>query len=121
MQHGPAPIYDSAHFLFLPRFTRIVAPAETEKNHEEKSVVAEFNRAQLEKRRPTCGSTAVREWLHTHRPKVALHPSMTDYCDTGKYLKEQVSRNQAIINRMQQSGSASEVEMGAIESAKSDL
>ena len=113
----------SAHF-FLPRFTRIVAPAEREKNHEEKSrssVVAEFNRAQLEIGRPTCGSTAMREWLHTHRPKVALHPSMTDYCDTCKYLKEQVSWNQAITNRMQQSGSASEVEMRAIESAKSDL
>ena len=46
---------------------------------------------------------------------------MTDYCDTCKYLKEQISRNQTITNRMQQSGSASEVEMRAIQSAKSDL
>ena len=80
-----------------------------------------FNRAQLKKGQPTCGNTAAREWLHKHRPKVAIHPSMTDYCDTCKYLKEQLSRNQAIFNRMQQSGSASDVEMTAMQSAKPDL
>ena len=80
-----------------------------------------FNRAQLENGQPTCGNTAAREWLHKHRPKVALHPSMTDYCDMCKYLKEQLSHNQAIFNCMQQSGSASEVEMRAMESAKADL
>jgi hypothetical protein len=114
----------SAHYFFLPQFTRIVGPAEGEKNFEEKrksSVVAQFNRAQLEKGRPTCGNTAAREWLRQHRPKVALHPSMTDYCDTCKHLKEQLSRNQAISNRMQQSGSASAVEMRATESTKADL
>ena len=46
---------------------------------------------------------------------------MTDFCDTCKYLKEQLSHNQAIYNRMQQSGSAVEVEMRAMESAKADL
>ena len=110
----------SAH-SFLPQFTRIVGPAEREKNFEEKcksSVVAQFNRAQLEKGRPTCSNTAAREWLQKHRWKVALHPSMTDYCE---YLKEQISRNQAIHNRMQQSGSVSAVEMRATESANADL
>ena len=114
----------SAHFFFLPQFTRIVAPAEREKDYEHKcrsSVVAAFNRAQREKGRPTCSNTAAREWLHKNKPKVAIHPSMTDYCDTCKYLKEQLSRNQAIFNRMQQSGSASGVEMRAMESTKSDL
>ena len=113
----------SAHF-FLPQFTRIVGPAEREKNFEDKcksSVVAQFNRAQLEKGRPTYSNTAAREWLQKHRPKIALHPSMTDYCDTCKYLKEQLSHNQAIYNRMQQSGSASAVEMRETESAKADL
>ena len=85
------------------------------------SVVAAFNRAQREKGRPTCSNTAARKWLHKHRPKVAIHPSMTDYCDTCQYLKEQLTRNQAIFNRMQQSGSASRVEMRAMESTKSDL
>jgi hypothetical protein len=54
-------------------------------------------------------------------PKVALHPSMTDYYDTCKYLKEQLSRNQAILNHQQQSGSTSEVELRTLESAKRNL
>ena len=110
----------SAHYFFLPKFTHIVAPAVGEKNYEKSrsSVVAEFNRAQRENERSTCGSTAVREWLKEHRPKVA---SMTDYRDTCKYLKEQLSRNQAITDRWQQSGSASDVEMRANESTKIDL
>ena len=52
----------------------------------------------------TCGPTAANEWLQKHRPKVTLHPSMTDYCDT-RFFKEQLSRVQAITNRLQQSGS----------------
>ena len=69
----------------------------------------------------TCGSTAASEWLQKHRRKVALHPSMTDYCDTCKYLKEQLSRNQAIANSAQQSGSASEGEIRALQSTKENL
>ena len=114
----------SAQFFFLPKFTRIATPREGEKNYAEKSkssVVAEFNRVQRENERPTCGSTAAVEWLKKHRPKVALHPSMTDYCDTCKYLKEQLSRNQAILNRQQQSGSTSGAELRTLESAKRNL
>ena len=84
-------------------------------------MVAEFNRVQRENGRQTCGSTAAIEWLKKHRPKVALHPSMTDYCDTCKYLKEQLSRNQAILNRQQQSGSIPEAELRALELAKVNL
>lgn len=114
----------SAQFFFLPKFTRVATPRAGEKNYEEKSkssVVAEFNRVQREKEQQTCGSTAAVEWLKKHRPKVAFHPSMTDYCDTCKYLKEQLSRNQAILNRQQQSGSTSEAELRALESAKRNL
>lgn len=113
----------SAQFFFLPKFTRIAAPREREKNFDEKaksSLVAEFNRVQTEMGRQTCGSTAASEWLQRHRNKVALHPSMTDYCDTCKYLKEQLSRNQAITNRAQQSGSTPEGEMRALETSKED-
>lgn len=85
------------------------------------SLVGEFNRAQQEKGRNICGSTTAIEWLKKHRPKVALHPSMTDYCDTCKYLKEQQSRNQAILNRSRQSSSSSEEDIKALESKKSDL
>ena len=101
----------SAQFFLLPKFTRIAAPREGEKKYEEKlqsSVVSQFNKAQREKGRQTCHNSAAANWLQKYRPKVALHPSMTDYCDTCKHLKEQLSRNQAVLNRLQQSGSASE-------------
>ena len=114
----------SAQFFFLPKFTRVATPKNGEKSYDEKSrssVVSEFNRSQRENGRQTCGSTAAREWLQIHRPKTALHPSMTDYCDTCKHLKEQISRNQAITNRLQQSGSASKAEVRALQSSKTDL
>ena len=113
-----------AQFFFLPKFTRVHAPREGEKNYNEKcssSVVSEFNRVQRENGKQTCGSTAAKEWLRQHRPKLALHPSMTDYCDTCKSLKEQLSREQTILNRLQQSGSAPEMEIQAIEITKADL
>ena len=53
-----------------------------------------------------CLNTAASVWLQKNRPNVALHPSMTDYCDTCKHFKEQLARNQAVLNRLQQSDSA---------------
>ena len=82
----------STQFFLLPKFTRIAAPRDGEKNSElkfESSVAAQFNKAQTEKGKHTCRNTAAADWLHKHRPKVALHPSMTDYCDTCKHFKEQ--------------------------------
>ena len=114
----------SSHFFFHPKFTRIAPPREGEKNYEEKaqsSLVYEFNRIQKGMGRQTCGSTAATEWLKQHQPKVALHPSMTDYCDTCKYLKEQLSRNQAIINHSQQSGSVPEIQVRSLQATKRDL
>ena len=111
----------SAQYFFVPKFTRIAAPRQGEKNFNEKvqsSVVSQFNKAQTERGKPTCGNTAATEWLEKHRPKVALHPSMTDYCDTCKHLKEELSRNQAVLNRLQQSGSASEIELRVREDTK---
>ena len=99
----------SAQFFFHPKFSRIAPPRQGEKNFDDKahtSLVAEFNRVQRESGKSTCGPTAASEWLQKHRPKVALHPSMTDYCDTCKSLKEELCRTQAISNRLHQSGSA---------------
>ena len=114
----------SAQFFFLPKFTRIAAPRDGEKNYEEKmqsSVVFQFNKAQTEKGKQTCRNTAATDWLQKHRPKVALHPSMTDYCDTCKHFKEQLSRNQAVLNRLHQSGSATAGEIRALETTKEEL
>lgn len=85
------------------------------------SLVAEFNRAQKELGKGTCGPTAAGEWLKMHRPKVALHPSMTDYCDTCKNLKEEISHQQTIIDRLQQSGCTSEGDLRAREQTKHQL
>ena len=103
----------SAQYFFHPKFTRVAPPST--------SIVAEFNRAQREMDRGTCGPTAASEWLKAHYPNVALHPSMTDYCDTCKNLKEELSRHQAIINRLHQSGSTSESNLHACEEAKQHL
>ena len=114
----------SAQFFFLPKFAQVDAPSGGEKNYDEKcksSIVYEFNRVQREESRQTCSSSVARQWLHQHRPKTSIHPSMTDYCDTCKYLREQLSRQQAILNRLQQSGSALEAEVKAIEKTKTDL
>ena len=46
---------------------------------------------------------------------------MIDYCDSSKHFKEQLSQNQAIINRLQQSGSAAEGELRALETSKEEL
>lgn len=111
----------SAQFFFHPKFSRIAPPREGEKNYEEKcssSLVFEFRRAQQESNRGVCGPSAAAEWLEKYRPKVALHPSMTDYCDTCKHLKEELSRTQAIMNRLQQSGNASEVDIKYYEELK---
>ena len=98
----------SAQF-FLPKFTLVATPRVGEKNFDKKSkssVVAEFNTECRERRVDKPVAPLLRfEWLKKHRPNVALHPSMTDYCDTCKYLKEQLSRNQAILNRYQRSES----------------
>ena len=56
-----------------------------------KSVVWVFNRAQEEVGEGTCSGFAARQWLHKFRPKVALHPHKTDYCDTSKFNKEYIS------------------------------
>ena len=66
--------------FFIPKFSRIAPPRPGENYHHKvkASVVSEFNRAQMERGRSTCGPTAASEWLDKHRPKAALHPSMTD-------------------------------------------
>ena len=110
----------SAQFFFLPKFTRIAAPRDGEEKMQS-SVVCQFNKAQTEKGKQTCRNTAATDWLQKHRPKVALHPSMTDYCDTCKHFKEQLSRNQAVLNRLHQSGSATAGEIRALETTKEEL
>lgn len=62
----------SAQFFFHPKFSQIAPPREGEKNFEEKcrsSVVFEFNRAQREEGKGTCGLSAADEWLKNFVPR----------------------------------------------------
>lgn len=96
-------------YYFLPKFRRIDPPKKGEKNAEEKagvSVACEFNRAQQSIGKDTISSFTVRQWLKIYRPKVAIHPQRTDYCDTCKRLEMEISRSQQVIKRLRQSGSA---------------
>ena len=114
----------SAQFFFHLKFSRIAPPRQGEKNYDDKahtSLVAEFNRVQRELGKGICGPTAASEWLKKHRPKVALHPSVTNYCDTCKNLKEELCRVQAITNRLRQSGSAAEADLRAHDDHKVKL
>ena len=104
----------SPQFFFIPKFTRIDPPKPGEKDFDVKaksSVVWTFNHTQEETGGGTCSAFAARDWLKNDRPKVALHPHKSDYCDTCKYLKEELSRQQAILKRLSQSGSAKEEEL----------
>jgi len=46
---------------------------------------------------------------------------MTDYCDSCKHFKEQLSRNQAIMNCYEQSGKVTESELQALQETRQHL
>ena len=96
-------------YYFLPQFTRIDPPKAGEVNFERKaksSVVSEFNRTQTEAGKSNISGFTGRKWLAENRPKVALCPSMTDYCDLCKHLGEQIRRCRTTLDRLCQSGNA---------------
>ena len=104
----------SAQFYFLPQFTRIDPPKKGEKGYQEKmksSVVAQFNLAQSEVGKATISGFTARKWLNEERPKLALCPSMTDYCDTCKEFNENMRRVRTTINRKVQSGNNDPIEI----------
>lgn len=109
----------SAQYYFLPKFTRIDPPKNGEPNYGEKersSLLSEFNRAQREQGKPEVKSgSTVRDWLKNHRPKHALCPHMTDYCDTCKELGVQLKSLKATRKRLVESGNAQSSEIQEIE------
>ena len=108
----------SPQFYFISKFTRIDPPKTGEKDFDTKahaSVVWTFNHAQAETGQPPCSAFAAQQWLKDHRPKVALHPHKSDYCDTCKGLKEEISRYSATLKRLRQSGSAPEQELRSVQ------
>ena len=99
-----------AHFYFSPKFSRIGEPKRSEKNFDDKtthSLICEFNRAQQEAGKVGCSERSAFRWLKEHRPKHAICPHLTDYCDTCKQLGEEINRQRTILQRLRHSGDSS--------------
>ncbi len=102
---------------FLPKFTTIQTPKTSVSNYEERvqrSVVGEFNRSQHERGRGECSNSSSHNWLK-QRPKVAICPHQTDYCDTCKQKQVEIHTKQTTVNRLLQSCNSDPVEVKKIE------
>ena len=87
----------------------------------ERSVIAVFNTMQAQKGKETVGDSTARGWLKQYRPKVAIHPHYSDYCDKCKHISEEISRNEAIKKRLAQLGNATVAEILFNEEMMSEL
>ena len=76
------------------------------------SLVGEFNRTQQERSRNGCSNGSAWNWLKQDRPKYALHPHKSDYCDFCVRKHEEINRQRTTLN---QTGSSSEEDQKAIE------
>ena len=109
---------------FSPKFTTIQTPKKGAKNFEQRvltSIVGEFNRAQVDQERGTCSNYSASTWLKKHRPKHGIYPHKKDYCDTCAQLKADMKAKQTALNRIRQSGSATEHEQKELEASISTL
>ena len=93
-------------------------PSKGATNYEEKmssSLVGEFNRTQQEKGRGGCSDGSAWNWLKQDRPKYALYPHKSDYCDFCAHKHEEIHCQQTTLNRIRQTGSSSEENQKVIE------
>ena len=72
------------------------------------SLVCEFNRTQREASLDTISSQTAINWLKAERPKTAIYPHQTDYCDYCSKIKAEIQACQQRISRHLQSGTTSE-------------
>jgi len=72
-------------------------------------LVYEFNRT-LEGNKKISNGTA-KKWLKAYRPKHAICPHKTDYCEMCAECQEQKRRHETISIRLQQEGNGSETEI----------
>ena len=102
--HGPT-------YYFTPKFTMLRVPNKDDPQYEYKchhSVLYELNRTLEEESLGSISVGTFHSWLKQHRPYIAICPQRTDFCDTCKEYQEDFARSRQIINRLKQSGSASE-------------
>ena len=96
----------------------------TVSNYESKaltSLVCEFNRCQTEAGHGTVCSSTVLSWLKEERPKVAIYPHQSDYCDYCIRVKKETQACQQKIACHLQSGSTSEDVFEELKKEKEDL
>lgn len=105
--HGPL-------WFFNSKFNRINAPSagETDKpeNWKRRSLVYEFNKT-LEDNKSSISNGTAKKWLKAYRPKHAICPRKTDYCEICFECQEQKRRHETIAMRLQQEGNGSESEI----------
>ena len=109
---------------FLPKFKTISQPKRSVSNYESKvltSLVCEFNRCQTEAGQGTVCSSTVLSWLKEERPKVAIYPHQSYYCDYCSKVKKETQACQQKIARHLQSGSTSEDVFEKLKKEKEDL
>ena len=109
----------SATHYFLPIFKTIQTPKKGVHHYSqrlEESVVGVFNRVQVECGRGTCSNGSAAAWLKAERPKLAIYPHKSDYCDTCAYLRQSISGLQTSLKRKRHTGSVGENEQRQLES-----
>lgn len=85
------------------------------------SIVGEFNRAQVDQGKGTCSNYSASTWLKQYRPKHGIYPHKKDYCDACAQIKADMKAKQTALNRIRQSGSATEQDQRELETAISTL
>lgn len=104
--HGPL-------FFLNATFDRLNAPSVSEVGKPEpwkrRSFVYEFNRTLEDERRISNGTA--KKWLKMYRPKHAICPKKTDYCEMCVECQEQKKRHETISMRLQQNGNGNEDEI----------
>ncbi len=104
--HGPL-------YFLNSKFDRINTPslscADKPETWKRRSLVYEFNRT-LEGNTSISNGTA-KKWLKSFRPKTAISPQKTDYCEMCAECQEQKRRHETISMRLQQEGNGNEAEI----------
>ena len=75
--------YGPTQYL-IPKFVTIQAPKTGIQNYEERcqtSLTCVFNQLQQQSGMPTASSSSISTWLKQLRPRLALYPHKSDYCD----------------------------------------
>lgn len=105
--HGPL-------YFLNSKFDRINTASVSEDGKPEqwkrRSLVYEFNRT-LEDNKNISNGTG-KKWLNKYRPKHAISPQKTDYCEMCVECQEQKRRHETIAMRLQQNGNCDEDEIG---------